>query len=124
MTNHKPQLNIAFFHCKIPIKRIINISYIHSIFFVLFHHIVMFQCSKYCAPEYYCDGKMSAKSDIYSLGVIILELVTGSNKDPDIQRVRTVYFSKCLCSILNIILKFLARPCALRESELHKLRRC
>ncbi|KAM3215253.1 hypothetical protein ACQJBY_067310 [Aegilops geniculata] len=31
----------------------------------------------YCAPEYRQQGKMSFKSDIYSLGVIIIELVTG-----------------------------------------------
>ncbi|TVU51736.1 hypothetical protein EJB05_03178, partial [Eragrostis curvula] len=41
----------------------------------------------YCAPEYHCYGKMSAKSDIYSLGVIILEVVTGSKEDPDITKV-------------------------------------
>uniref|UniRef100_A0ACD5WD64 Uncharacterized protein n=1 Tax=Avena sativa TaxID=4498 RepID=A0ACD5WD64_AVESA len=31
----------------------------------------------YCAPEYLSCGKMSFKSDIYSLGMIIIELVTG-----------------------------------------------
>ncbi|VAI81545.1 unnamed protein product [Triticum turgidum subsp. durum] len=31
----------------------------------------------YCAPEYWSQGKMSFKSDMYSLGVIIIELVTG-----------------------------------------------
>ncbi|WVZ96314.1 hypothetical protein U9M48_041969 [Paspalum notatum var. saurae] len=41
----------------------------------------------YCAPEYQHDGKMSSKSDIYSLGVIIQELVTGSRKKPNITKV-------------------------------------
>ncbi|KAJ1261656.1 hypothetical protein BS78_09G047200 [Paspalum vaginatum] len=41
----------------------------------------------YCAPEYQRDGKMSSKSDIYSLGVIIQELVTGSRKEPNITKV-------------------------------------
>ncbi|KAF7104952.1 hypothetical protein CFC21_105814 [Triticum aestivum] len=31
----------------------------------------------YCAPEYLHRGKMSFKSDMYSLGVIIIELLTG-----------------------------------------------
>ncbi|CAO2148079.1 unnamed protein product, partial [Urochloa humidicola] len=31
----------------------------------------------YCAPEYLNAGRMSFKSDMYSLGVIIMELVTG-----------------------------------------------
>jgi len=37
----------------------------------------------YCAPEYNNDGKMSFKTDIYSLGAIIIELVTGRKEIPD-----------------------------------------
>ncbi|KAM0929200.1 hypothetical protein ACQ4PT_001775 [Festuca glaucescens] len=37
----------------------------------------------YCAPEYLYGGRMSVKSDIYSLGVIIIELVTGHKSIPD-----------------------------------------
>ncbi|KAF7104962.1 hypothetical protein CFC21_105820 [Triticum aestivum] len=36
----------------------------------------------YCAPEYLFQGKMSFKSDIFSLGVIIIELVTGQKVIP------------------------------------------
>ncbi|KAJ8546457.1 hypothetical protein K7X08_019040 [Anisodus acutangulus] len=31
----------------------------------------------YCAPEYAGTGKLIMKSDIYSLGVLLLELITG-----------------------------------------------
>uniref|UniRef100_A0A3Q7H402 non-specific serine/threonine protein kinase n=1 Tax=Solanum lycopersicum TaxID=4081 RepID=A0A3Q7H402_SOLLC len=31
----------------------------------------------YCAPEYAMSGKLTLKSDIYSLGVVLLELITG-----------------------------------------------
>ncbi|KAK9690604.1 hypothetical protein RND81_09G140300 [Saponaria officinalis] len=31
----------------------------------------------YCAPEYAMSGKLALKSDIYSLGVVLLELITG-----------------------------------------------
>lgn len=31
----------------------------------------------YCAPEYAMSGKLTVKSDIYSFGVVLLELVTG-----------------------------------------------
>ncbi|KAJ3686937.1 hypothetical protein LUZ61_016101 [Rhynchospora tenuis] len=31
----------------------------------------------YCAPEYAATGKLTVKSDIYSFGVVILEIVTG-----------------------------------------------
>ncbi|VAI81524.1 unnamed protein product [Triticum turgidum subsp. durum] len=34
----------------------------------------------YCAPEYLHKGKMSFKSDMYSLGIIIIELVTGGKE--------------------------------------------
>ncbi|XP_044354297.1 cysteine-rich receptor-like protein kinase 24 [Triticum aestivum] len=36
----------------------------------------------YCCPEYLLGGKMSVRSDIYSLGVIIIELVTGCKEIP------------------------------------------
>ncbi|KAF7111809.1 hypothetical protein CFC21_111773 [Triticum aestivum] len=36
----------------------------------------------YCAPEYIIQGKMSFKSDMFSLGVIIIELVTGQKVIP------------------------------------------
>jgi len=41
----------------------------------------------YCSPEYLHHGRRSAKSDIYSLGVIIMELVTGSKNRPCITKV-------------------------------------
>ena len=30
----------------------------------------------YCAPEYAMSGKLTLKSDIYSFGVVLLELIT------------------------------------------------
>ena len=44
----------------------------------------IFSCRGYCAPEYLLHGKTSAKLDIYSLGVIILVLVSGSKEEPNI----------------------------------------
>ena len=31
----------------------------------------------YCAPEYATSGKLTMRSDIYSFGVVLLELITG-----------------------------------------------
>lgn len=46
----------------------------------------------YCAPEYAMSGKLTLKSDIYSFGVVMLELITGrraydSTKNPGEQNV-------------------------------------
>ncbi|CAN6334009.1 unnamed protein product [Urochloa humidicola] len=42
----------------------------------------------YCAPEYRDHRERSVKSDIYSLGVIIMELATGSKGNPCINKVQ------------------------------------
>ena len=34
-------------------------------------------CSGYMAPEYVMRGQYSAKSDIFSYGVLVLEILTG-----------------------------------------------
>jgi len=39
-------------------------------------------CSGYIAPEYHFHGKISPKADIFSLGVIMIELITGSRSTP------------------------------------------
>jgi serine/threonine protein kinase len=37
----------------------------------------IYLCRGYLAPEFYVHEQMSFKSDIYSLGVIIIEILTG-----------------------------------------------
>ncbi|KAK9677435.1 hypothetical protein RND81_11G142900 [Saponaria officinalis] len=41
----------------------------------------------YCAPEYAMSGKLTVKSDVFSFGVVLLELITG-RKAIDTTRVR------------------------------------
>ncbi|KAH6773769.1 S-locus lectin protein kinase family protein [Perilla frutescens var. frutescens] len=38
---------------------------------------ISFPCSGYMAPEYAMEGRFSEKSDIFSIGVLILEIATG-----------------------------------------------
>ena len=38
----------------------------------------MLICSGYMAPEYAMHGQFSVKSDVFSFGVLILEIVSGS----------------------------------------------
>lgn len=40
------------------------------------------------APEYYSTGVMTYKSDIYSLGVMIMEILTGEKEFCTIENVR------------------------------------
>jgi interleukin-1 receptor-associated kinase 1 len=40
------------------------------------------KCSGYMAPEYILKGWISVKADIFSLGVIIIELMTGGRNYP------------------------------------------
>ncbi|GJN10186.1 hypothetical protein PR202_ga28260 [Eleusine coracana subsp. coracana] len=54
----------------------------------------------YCAPEYQSCGKMSLKLDIYSLGIIIIELMIESKEAPDITKVR-------LSAVIRILLKII-----------------
>ncbi|KAM0869277.1 hypothetical protein ACQ4PT_040785 [Festuca glaucescens] len=49
----------------------------------------------YTAPEYLDNGKMSVKSDVYSLGIIIIELVTGFRSVPDINNVLRRWRHRC-----------------------------
>jgi serine/threonine protein kinase len=51
----------------------------------------IFSCRRYTAPEYIHSGEMSVKYDMYCLGVIIIELVTGSRSIPDSNKVSVFY---------------------------------
>lgn len=39
--------------------------------------LVLFFCSGYLAPEYALGGQLTKKADVYSFGVLVLEIVSG-----------------------------------------------
>ena len=43
----------------------------------LMHTNNIISCSGYMSPEYAMHGQFSTKSDIYSFGVLILEMISG-----------------------------------------------
>ena len=40
-------------------------------------NLINILCSGYMSPEYAIDGKFSVKSDVFGLGVLLLEIVSG-----------------------------------------------
>jgi serine/threonine protein kinase len=52
--------------------------------------LYVFLCRGYLAPEYY-SGHITMKLDIYSLGVIIIEVLTGAKGYVAIEKVRTIF---------------------------------
>jgi len=41
--------------------------------------LILFTCSGYMSPKYVMFGKFSTKSDVFSFGVILLEIISGKN---------------------------------------------
>lgn len=38
---------------------------------------ILHSSARYVAPEYACTGMLNEKSDIYSFGILIMEIITG-----------------------------------------------
>jgi len=64
------------------------------------------------APEYYYRGEVSAKLDIYSLGILIIEIVTGLKVDSNtedlssknlIDNVSLTYFDFFILNLKNVV---------------------
>jgi len=64
----------------------------------------VFSCRGYCAPEYENGGKPSKMADVYSLGIIITELITGRKVDPNKDKVRYICLTAQMVPVLLFIL--------------------
>ena len=46
-------------------------------FFYIYYSVFTFTYSGYMAPEYAIDGQFSIKSDVFSFGILLLEIISG-----------------------------------------------
>ena len=66
--------------------------------YILFRQLTNFLCigsSGYMSPEYAVHGLFSTKSDVFSFGVILLEIVSG--------RKNTTFQSDCSLNLLGFV---------------------
>lgn len=57
------------------------------------------------APEYIVRGKLTEKADVYSFGVLVIEVVTGTRNNAFSQNSQSIFQKVCL--FLDIISGFL-----------------
>uniref|UniRef100_A0A8R7R9A2 Protein kinase domain-containing protein n=1 Tax=Triticum urartu TaxID=4572 RepID=A0A8R7R9A2_TRIUA len=77
----------------------------------------------YMAPEFILGGKITPKSDIFSLGVIILEVVTGHRDYPDVTITPSDDFIKLMLKKWRNVLQRSPRYLFL-ETVCEQIRRC
>jgi serine/threonine protein kinase len=58
-------------------------------------------CSGYMAPEYAMHGQFSVKSDVFSFGILVLEIVSGTKNSGIRDEENTEYLSSFVSCIFQ-----------------------
>lgn len=66
-------------------------------------HIYMYVIRGYTAPEYAIGGHLSEKVDIYSFGIVMLEIISGRRSTDDTQDSTYEYLLKEVNTQINIV---------------------
>ncbi|OEL29629.1 hypothetical protein BAE44_0009352 [Dichanthelium oligosanthes] len=82
----------------------------------------MSQCRGYMAPEYINRGIITKKSDIFNLGVIIIEIMTGHRDYPDETGTSSQEFIEAV--LKNWRNRLEKTPGTSLESDCQQIRRC
>lgn len=61
-------------------------------------------CSRYMAPEYAMEGRFSEKSDVYSLGVLVLEIIKGKRNTHYYNHQHSLSLIGCVSLVVTICL--------------------
>ena len=89
-------LRICVEHCKFAKTSESQASFSNELYkhciplLILINHMDIYLCSGYLAPEF-VNGVITYRFDLYSLGVIIIEILTGKKGYHDVDDVRTVW---------------------------------
>ena len=62
-------------------KSLIRIMRYSILFIIVFGQFAILHCSGYMAPEYAMYGQFSVKSDVFSFGILALEIVSGQRNN-------------------------------------------
>lgn len=59
--------------------------------------------SGYMAPEYIVRGKLTEKADVFSFGIVVIEVVTGTRNNAFSQNSQSILQRVCLflCSVVT-----------------------
>jgi len=72
----------------------------------------MAYCSGYMAPEYAIDGQFSVKSDVFSYGILLLEIICGKKNREFYLTKQTLSLVAYVSTGINVNLSMLkAKPC-------------
>ena len=89
--------------------------YQHLFFYTQRVSFLMMFCSGYMAPEYAIDGLFSVKSDVFSFGILLLEILSGKKNrgfihpSQSLNLVAHVSSQKHCLSILHIMIQIMIR---------------
>ena len=64
-------------------------------------------CSGYMAPEYVMHGQFSVKSDVFSFGILVLEIVSGAKNSGIRDGDNTEYLLSFVSHTFNVVISFM-----------------
>lgn len=87
----------------------IHFSSPSSLLHILFPHYYftdsfIFTCRGYMAPEYVVLGKLTEKADVYSFGVLIMEIISGKKSTSFVQNSYSILHRVTLIIIVILLL--------------------